>query len=264
MPPIFSCAVVSALRTASLNAAATRSSSMSLSSLSRDGSIDTRRTSFLQVIVTFTRPAPDWPSTSIFASSSCIFFMFSCICWACFISPASWPFIMDVLLLDRMECAERFSVVQAPQVRFGSNGSGSGRYGLLVTLGVGLLGSGYGNESVRGARATALSGRHQRTDRARHDARAELAYQRLHERIRADLALGVLLTLRARRGIERGCRAARRTDLDHDLDRTAESFSQRGLQLGDLRRVRVLRDRHVEPERRAVKRHQLAVECELI
>jgi DNA polymerase-3 subunit gamma/tau len=42
--------------------------------------------------------APDWPSTSISASCSCIFFMFSCICWACFMSPASWPFIMDMLL----------------------------------------------------------------------------------------------------------------------------------------------------------------------
>src|SRR6201996_4121565 len=100
IPPIFSCAVASALRTASLNAAATRSSSMSLSQASRLASIDTRRTSFLQVIVTLTRPAPDCPSTSISASCSCIFFMFSCICWACFISPASWPFIMDMLLLD--------------------------------------------------------------------------------------------------------------------------------------------------------------------
>jgi hypothetical protein len=53
------------LRTASLKAAATRSSSMSLSSASRLGSMATRLTSCLQVIVTFTRPAPDWPSTSM-------------------------------------------------------------------------------------------------------------------------------------------------------------------------------------------------------
>ncbi len=89
--PIFSCEVASALRTASLKAAATRSSSRSLSSpsASRLGSMVTRLTSFLQVMTTLTRPAPDWPSTSIRASCSCIFFMFSCICWACFISPAS-------------------------------------------------------------------------------------------------------------------------------------------------------------------------------
>src|SRR5436190_3395429 len=92
--PIFSLLTASARRTPSLNAAATRSSSMSLSSPSRLGSMATRLTSCLQVMVTFTRPAPDWPSTSIVASSSCAFFRFSCIAWACFISPASWPFIM--------------------------------------------------------------------------------------------------------------------------------------------------------------------------
>jgi hypothetical protein len=57
--PIFSALTSSALRTASLKAAATRSSSMSLSSASRLGSIVIRRTSCLQVITTFTRPAPD-------------------------------------------------------------------------------------------------------------------------------------------------------------------------------------------------------------
>src|SRR5205809_6043344 len=73
-------------------AAMTRSSSMSLSSVSRLGSIATFFTWKRQVIVTFTRPAPDCPSTSVFASSSCAFFMFSCICCACFISWPSPPF----------------------------------------------------------------------------------------------------------------------------------------------------------------------------
>src|SRR5689334_14368238 len=61
---------------------------MSLSSPMRLASMDTFFTPKRQVMVTFTRPAPDCPSTSIFASSSCAFFMFSCICCACFIS---WP-----------------------------------------------------------------------------------------------------------------------------------------------------------------------------
>ena len=46
------------------------------------------------VAVTLTSPAPDWPSTSVCASSSWARFMLSCICCACFISPASWFFIM--------------------------------------------------------------------------------------------------------------------------------------------------------------------------
>src|SRR6185295_17590618 len=80
----------------SLKAAATRSSSMSLSSASRLGSMVTRFTSCLQVIVTFTRPAPDCPSTSMVASSSCAFLRLSCIACACFMRPASWFFIMVV------------------------------------------------------------------------------------------------------------------------------------------------------------------------
>src|SRR5690606_7429200 len=95
---IFSWDVASALRSASLTAAATRSSSMSLSSASRLGSMVTRLTSLRQFITTLTRPAPDWPSTSIEASCSWTFFMLSCICWACFISPASWFFIIRHLL----------------------------------------------------------------------------------------------------------------------------------------------------------------------
>src|SRR5689334_12496866 len=61
---------------------------MSLSSPMRLGSIESFFTLNLHVIVIFTRPAPDWPSTSVFASSSCALRMFSCICCACFIS---WP-----------------------------------------------------------------------------------------------------------------------------------------------------------------------------
>src|SRR5712691_4745969 len=90
---ILSCTAASTLRAASLTAAATRSSSMSLSSASKDGSMLTRLTSCLQVIVTLTMPAPECPSTSIEASSSWSLRMFSCICWACFINPASCSFI---------------------------------------------------------------------------------------------------------------------------------------------------------------------------
>src|SRR5467141_3190544 len=88
---IFSWTAASTLRAASLIAAATRSSSMSLSSASKDESMRTRLTSCLQVIVTLTMPAPD--STSTEASSSWSLRMFSCICWACFINPASCVFI---------------------------------------------------------------------------------------------------------------------------------------------------------------------------
>src|SRR5437764_638560 len=67
---------------------------MSLSSESRLGSMATRFTANLHVIVTFTNPAPDWPSTSVVASSSCTRRMFSCICCACFISAPIPPFII--------------------------------------------------------------------------------------------------------------------------------------------------------------------------
>src|SRR5712691_840818 len=90
---IFSWTAASTLRAASLTAAATRSSSMSLSSASKDGSMLTRLTSCLQVIVTLTMPAPDCPSPSIEASSSWSLRMLSCICWACLIRPAICAFI---------------------------------------------------------------------------------------------------------------------------------------------------------------------------
>src|SRR5258706_1476679 len=93
MPLIFSAMVASTRCEASLKAAATRSSSISRSSPTSEGSIVTRFTSYLQVICTFTIPAPDWPSTSSAASCSCMRRMFSCICCACFISWPMLPFI---------------------------------------------------------------------------------------------------------------------------------------------------------------------------
>src|SRR5690606_18019288 len=90
--------VAAALRSASFSAAAIRSSTTSLSAPSAAGSMVTRFTSWRQVITTLTMPAPAWPSTSICASCSCILRMLSCICCACFISPASWPFIMSAFL----------------------------------------------------------------------------------------------------------------------------------------------------------------------
>src|SRR3954466_415271 len=98
-PAILAWTVASTFATASFMAANTRSSSMSLSSPSRLGSIDTFFTACLQLIVTFTRPAPAWPSTSMCASSSCTRFMFSCICCACFIRAPRPPFIMVSPLL---------------------------------------------------------------------------------------------------------------------------------------------------------------------
>src|SRR5436190_17835146 len=93
MPLIFSAIVASTLRAASLNAAATRSSSISLSSPTSEGSMLTRFTSYLQVICTLTRPPPDWPSTSSVPRLSCMRRMFSCIICACFISCPMLPFI---------------------------------------------------------------------------------------------------------------------------------------------------------------------------
>src|SRR5258706_13782945 len=102
--PIFSCDVSSALRTAAVKAAATRSSSMSLSSASRLGSMVTRLTSCLQVMVTLTRPAPDSPVTSMLASSSCAFLRLSCMACACFMRPASCPLLNMAISLFGTGC----------------------------------------------------------------------------------------------------------------------------------------------------------------
>src|SRR5437868_6305573 len=93
MPLIFSAMVDSTRRAASLKAAATRSSSISRSSPTSEGSMLMRFTSYLQVICTLTMPAPDWPSTSSVARLSCMRRMFSCIICACFISCPMLPFI---------------------------------------------------------------------------------------------------------------------------------------------------------------------------
>src|SRR5690606_35828760 len=94
MPAIVSRLFFRILRTAASTAAAIRSSRISLSSCIRLSSRLTRLTSWRPFITTLTRPAPAWPVTSALASSSCIFCIFSCICWACFIRPAMPPFIM--------------------------------------------------------------------------------------------------------------------------------------------------------------------------
>src|SRR5690349_10147384 len=79
------CEAASALFTASLTAAATRSSSISRSSAATDGSICTRFTSCLPFMVTLTMPPPDSPTTSMAAISSWAFFMLACSAIACFI-----------------------------------------------------------------------------------------------------------------------------------------------------------------------------------
>src|SRR5437764_14974800 len=68
MPLIFSAIVASTLRSPSLNAAATRTSSISPSSPTTEGTMLTPFTSYLQVICLLTMPAPDCPSTPSVAS----------------------------------------------------------------------------------------------------------------------------------------------------------------------------------------------------
>src|SRR5690554_6619941 len=85
MPDIASFWLASTRRTASLTAAASRSSRMSFSSDIREGSISTLRTSWRPFMVTLTRPAPDSPVTSALATSSWALCICSCICWAFFI-----------------------------------------------------------------------------------------------------------------------------------------------------------------------------------
>src|SRR5690554_7030873 len=85
MPDILSFWFASTRRTASFTAAASRSSRISLSSDSKEGSISTFLTSCRPFMVTFTSPAPDSPVTSALAISSWAFCICSCICWAFFI-----------------------------------------------------------------------------------------------------------------------------------------------------------------------------------
>src|SRR5688572_31293753 len=114
MPPVtddsFCCTVCSTLRFASLNAAATRSSSISLSSLSSASSIVTRRTSCLQLTTTLTMPPPATPSTSMAASSLWAFCMLACISCACRIN---WlkPFIGHLSISDRYASFARTNAV---------------------------------------------------------------------------------------------------------------------------------------------------------
>src|SRR5690606_42158535 len=102
--PIFSCEAALALLTASLNAAATRSSAISGSD-STLGSMRTLRHSMRPVSVTDTIPPPALPVTSRLASSSCTRFMSSCIFCACCISWAMVPrmaFSLFVVGADRI------------------------------------------------------------------------------------------------------------------------------------------------------------------
>src|SRR5688572_26664403 len=111
----FCCTVCSTLRFASLNAAATRSSSISLSSPSNESSIVTRRTSCLHVTTTFTMPPPATPSTSVAASSSWAFCMLACISCACRIN---WlkPFIDHLSAFFKLACNSSRSFARANAV----------------------------------------------------------------------------------------------------------------------------------------------------
>src|SRR5580704_19485003 len=93
-PAIFSAVRASTLCTASLAAAAIRSSSMSRSSPLTLGSICTRFTSCLPFIVIFTMPPPDSPTTSMLAISACAFCMLACMACACFIRLLKFGFIL--------------------------------------------------------------------------------------------------------------------------------------------------------------------------
>src|SRR5690606_1739828 len=87
---IFSCEAALILLTASLNAAATRSSAIS-GSASAAGSMRTLRQSMRPPRVTLTMPPPALPVTSSAATSSCARCTFSCIFCACCISWAMFP-----------------------------------------------------------------------------------------------------------------------------------------------------------------------------
>src|SRR5688572_28904346 len=88
--------------TASLMAAATRSSSISLSSLlTMEGSSDTRFTSCLPVITTLAMPPPASPVTSSWAISACARCMLACSCCACFMMLPMLPFIKTPSIVVR-------------------------------------------------------------------------------------------------------------------------------------------------------------------
>src|SRR3954465_3348467 len=231
MPPIFSAMVDSTLRAASLKAAATRSSSISRSSPTREGSMVTRFTSYLQVIWIFTSPAPDWPSTSSVARLSCMRFMFSCIICACFISCPILPFMsasFSFLLDSRVD---DLRVEQVDEV-------------LHEAVGLDRL-------RGRGAPRLALAGLERRGAHA-----ARLAHGNLEDRRRAEMllergfqlvgvdALGeVCLALRDRQ-LEGGAIAARELGIARELAccaRQRKLLHELGPRSGALRSRRRLR-----------------------
>src|SRR5581483_1028430 len=146
MPLIFSETVLSTRCAASLNAATSRSSSISRSSPTSEGSMLTRFTSYLQVICTFTMPAPDCPSTSSVASCSCMRRMFSCIICACFISCPMLPFMRGSFLRLADGRIDDFAVEQADEVAHEA-------VGLHGARGFGLARGALARLERRGARA---------------------------------------------------------------------------------------------------------------
>src|SRR5579875_1382338 len=107
--------------------------------------------------------------------------MFSCICWACFISPASWFFIMVRLLPEKRICGWRRA---RRDVRRRALNNEAALAACLAVLTV---------PCRSGGRARRMPARcFTRPDRALHDARAEIADERLHERIALDFLLGLL------------------------------------------------------------------------
>src|SRR5690606_8182195 len=127
--PIFSCEAALALLTASLKAAATRSSAISGSD-STLGSMRTLRHSMRPVRVTATMPPPALPVTSRLASSSCTRCMFSCIFCACCISWAMFPrmsFSLFVVVADRIGHQLRAVLRHQPlPLRIGEEGAFAG------------------------------------------------------------------------------------------------------------------------------------------
>src|SRR5579862_1838157 len=106
---IFSWTRASSLCTASLAAAAIRSSSISRSSELTAGSIWTRFTSWRPFMVIFTMPPPASPITSIPAISACAFCMLACIAWACFIRLLKLPRMGSPVRRTGRRCFENAS-----------------------------------------------------------------------------------------------------------------------------------------------------------